>query len=190
MFCYSFICCIFISFYTGESERYSLLHQTLGYAAAGLLAFRVLWGFSGTRYARFSQFVQSPRAVLAYLKNIKQGVPGHDVGHNPVGGWAVVLLMLLAAATAWTGWLIAPGDAPGWQEELHELTANTLMIVVVIHVIGVIFSSRLHRENLVKAMLTGMKKGDPAQGISNSWWWLAVLLALALIGFVFNQLQV
>ena len=190
VFHWSLALCIFISFFTGESERYSLLHQTLGYAAAGLLGFRLVWGFSGTRYARFSQFVRGPRAVLAYLKSIRQGIPSHDVGHNPVGAWAVVILMLLVAATSLTGWMIASVDAPGWQEDLHEMIANTLMVVVVIHVIGVIFSSRLHQENLVKAMLTGFKKGYPADGISSNWWWLAVLLILALTGFIFNEFQV
>ena len=89
VFHWSLALCVFISFFTGESERYSLLHQTLGYAAAGLLGFRLVWGFSGTRYARFSQFVRGPRAVLAYLKSIRQGIPSHDVGHNPVGAWAL-----------------------------------------------------------------------------------------------------
>ena len=193
VFHWSLALCVFIAYFTGESEQYSLLHQTLGYAAAGLLAFRLAWGVVGTRYAKFSQFVRSPQAIWAYLKSIRQGHAQHHVGHNPVGGVAVLLLMGLVALTAFTGWLIAAGDAPGWQEELHELAANTLMLVVLVHVLGVLFSSRLHQENLILAMLTGRKKGRKKghmhQGISRGWWGIGALLFAALVVFILNQLQ-
>ena len=114
VFHWSLAICILIGFVTGESERFSLLHQTLGYAAVGLLVFRMTWGFIGTRYARFSQFVKGPGAVLAYLKGMREGNPPHHIGHNPVGGIAVLLLMGLVALTGFTGWLISAGDAPGW----------------------------------------------------------------------------
>lgn len=182
--------CVLIAYATGESEQYSLLHQTLGYAAAGLLAFRLTWGVVGTRYAKFSQFVRSPQAIWMYLKSIRQGHPQHHVGHNPVGGAAVLLLMGLVALTAFSGWLIAAGDAPGWQEEWHEFMANTLMLVVAMHVLGVVWSSRLHQENLVAAMLTGWKKDHAHQGISRTWLGLGVLLLLALVAFVVSQLRV
>lgn len=189
VFHWSLALCVFIAYVTGESERYSLLHQTLGYAAAGLLAFRLAWGVVGTRYAKFSQFVRGPQAVWAYVKSIRQGQAQQHVGHNPVGGVAVLLLMGLVATTAFTGWLIASGDAPGWQEELHELMANTLMLVVAVHVLGVVLSSRLHHENLVAAMWTGWKKGRAHEGIARTWWSLGVLLLLALLAFIASQFQ-
>ena len=189
VFHWSLALCVFIAYFTGESERYSLLHQTLGYAAAGLIAFRLVWGVVGTRYARFQEFVRGPQAVWAYLKSIRQGHAQHHVGHNPVGGVAVLLLMGLVALTALSGWLIAAGDAPGWQEEMHELAANTLMMVVAVHVLGVVLSSRLHHENLVAAMLSGFKQGHAHQGIARSWWVLGLLLLLALAAFVLSQLQ-
>lgn len=189
VFHWSLALCVFIAYVTGESERYSLLHQTLGYAAAGLLAFRLAWGVVGTRYAKFSQFVRGPQAVWAYVKSIRQGQAQQHVGHNPVGGVAVLLLMSLVATTAFTGWLIASGDAPGWQEELHELMANTLMLVVAVHVLGVVLSSRLHHENLVAAMWTGWKKGRAYEGIARTWWGLGFLLLLALLAFIASQFQ-
>jgi cytochrome b len=188
VFHWSLALCVFIAYFTGESERYSWLHQTLGYAAAGLIAFRLVWGAVGTRYARFQAFVRGPQAVWAYLKSIRQGHAQHHVGHNPVGGVAVLLLMGLVVLTALSGWVIAAGDAPGWQEELHELAANTLMMVVAVHVLGVVLSSRLHRENLVLAMLSGFKQGHAHQGIARSWWVLGLLLLLALAAFVLSQL--
>lgn len=189
VFHWSLALCVFIAYFTGESEQYSLLHQTLGYAAAGLIAFRLFWGVVGTRYARFQEFVRGPQAVWAYLRSIRQGHAQHHVGHNPVGGVAVLLLMSLVALTALSGWLIAAGDAPGWQEELHELAANTLMMLVAVHVLGVLLSSRLHRENLVAAMWSGFKHGHAHQGIARSWWALGLLLLLALVAFIVSQLQ-
>jgi cytochrome b len=190
VFHWSLAACVFIAFFTGESERFSLLHQTLGYVAGGLLAFRLVWGFVGTRHARFASFIKGPQAILAYVKSLRQATPEHHVGHNPVGGVAVLLLMGLTALTAFSGWLIAGGDAPGWQEELHEVAANSLMLVVAVHVLGVVLSSKQHKENLVRAMLTSFKSGPSAMGIQSSWWWLGLLMLVAMAGFVWLQFQV
>ena len=190
VFHWSLAACVFIAFFTGESERFSLWHQTLGYVAGGLLVFRFVWGFVGTRHARFASFIKGPQAILAYVKSLRQDTPEHHVGHNPVGGVAVILLMGLTALTALTGWLLAGGDAPGWQEELHEVAANSLMVVVAVHVLGVLLSSKQHKENLVRAMLTGFKHGPTAMGIQTSWWWLAVVMLVAMAGFIWQQLQV
>lgn len=181
--------CVFIAFLTGESERYSLLHQTMGYTTIGLIAFRLVWGLVGTRYARFHQFIKGPRTVLAYLKSIRQGHAQHHVGHNPVGGMAVVLLMSLVALTAFSGWWMVEGDVAEWQEELHEFAANSLMLVVAIHVIGVALSSRLHRENLVLAMVSGVKNGYLHQGIAKRWGTIGILLLTVVLVFVGLQLQ-
>ncbi len=190
IFHWSLAICVFIAFFTGESERFSLWHQTLGFVAGGLLVFRFVWGFVGTRHARFASFIKGPQAILAYVKSLRQDTPEHHVGHNPVGGVAVMLLMGLTALTALTGWLLAGGDAPGWQEELHEVAANSLMVVVAVHVLGVVLSSKQHKENLVRAMLTGFKSGPSALGIQSSWWWLAVVMVVAMAGFIWQQLQV
>ena len=190
IFHWSLAACVFIAFFTGDSDRWSLWHQTLGYVAGGLLAFRLVWGFVGTRHARFASFIKGPQAILAYVKSLRQATPEHHVGHNPVGGVAVLLLMGLTALTAFSGWLIAGGDAPGWQEELHEVAANSLMLVVAVHVLGVVLSSKQHKENLVRAMLTGFKSGPSTMGIQSSWWWLGLLMLVAMAGFVWLQFQV
>ena len=75
IFHWSLAACVFIAFFTGESERFSLLHQTLGYVAGGLLAFRLVWGFVGTRHARFASFIKGPQAILAYVKSLRQAQP-------------------------------------------------------------------------------------------------------------------
>jgi len=136
------------------------LHFFAGYAAAALIAFRLLWGFVGTPYARFSQFVRSPATVLAYLKAILTGSEARYIGHNPAGGVMVVALILAMSATAVTGWLLTTdawwGDT--WMQKLHDHVAHVLLLLVIAHIAGVVLASFRHRENLVAAMISGTKR--------------------------------
>ena len=82
------------AYITSEGERWRLVHVTLGYTMGGLLAFRMVWGLMGTRYARFSNFVRGPQAVMAYLRSLHDRPPQHFIGHNPAGAVAIVLLIV------------------------------------------------------------------------------------------------
>jgi cytochrome b len=175
---------------TGESEDFERLHHTLGWVAAGLIAFRVVWGLIGTRYARFSEFVRGPAQVWSYMKSLRSGEPQHFVGHNPVGAVAVILLMALVALSVYTGWLALADNAAEWTEEAHEIASNTLITLVVVHVLGVLWSSRTHGENLLKAMLTGRKLALPDAGIHRNWGLLGLALFLCVLWFVYSQLWV
>ena len=177
------------AFITGENEDFERLHQTLGWVAAGLIAFRVVWGLVGTRYARFTEFIRSPAQVWAYIKSLRSGQPQHFVGHNPVGAVAVMLLMGLTALSVYTGWLALAEDAAEWLEEAHEIAANTLITVVLVHVIGVLWSSRTHGENLLKAMLTGRKTAPSEAGIHRNWGVLGLAMLMAVVWFVFAELR-
>lgn len=136
------------------------LHYWAGGAAAALVALRLAWGVFGTRYARFSQFVRGPAAVLAYLRAIATGSEARYIGHNPAGGAMIVALMLVMLATALTGYLQTTdqffGDAG--IEKLHDLLGNGLLLLVLGHLAGVAVASLRHRENLVGAMITGQKR--------------------------------
>lgn len=149
------------------------LHVLAGYLIGGLVGFRVLWGFVGTRHARFSDFVRSPATVRDYLRSLISGRPQHYLGHNPAGGAMVVLLLILLALTTLSGlafygakelagplaFLSAyPLFASHGFKELHEVCANLTLTLVAVHVAGVLVSSLLHRENLVRAMITGRKR--------------------------------
>jgi cytochrome b len=153
------------------------VHVWAGYLVLTLIAVRLVWGFVGTRHARFSDFVRSPRVVLHYLGDALQLRAGRHLGHNPAGGAMVVALLLLVAATGLCGLALygtqelsgplAPlmsGLSPAWGEvfeETHEVLANLTLAFIVMHVAGVIFSSLSHRENLIAAMFTGRKRsGD------------------------------
>jgi len=177
------------AYLTGENDNLEHLHQTLGWVAAGLMGFRVVWGLVGTRYARFTEFVRSPAQVWAYIKSLRSGQPQHFVGHNPVGAVAVILLMGLTALSVYSGWLALAEDAAEWLEEAHEIAANTLVPVVLVHVIGVLWSSRTHGENLLKAMLTGRKTAPSVAGIHRNWGALGLAMLIAVAWFVFLELR-
>lgn len=104
VFHWTLVASVMGAYFTGESEDYERLHQTLGWVAAGLIAFRLVWGLIGTRYARFTEFVRGPAQVWAYLKSLRSDQPQHFVGHNPVGAVAVIELMSLTVLSVYTGW--------------------------------------------------------------------------------------
>lgn len=176
------------AYLTAESERWRLMHVTLGYTLGGLVAFRILWGLMGTRYARFSSFVRGPRAVMAYVRSMFTR-PQHHLGHNPAGAVAIMLLLLASVAVVFSGWAIYNDIGGEWLEELHEGAGNFMLAVVLVHVAGVVVASRLHHENLVRAMVTGQKLGSPGDGIARAWRWLAVLMVLAVAGFWWLEWQ-
>ena len=174
---------------TAESERWRLVHVSLGYTMAGLIVFRLLWGLIGTRHARFADFVRGPRAVLAYLGSLLRGRPEHHAGHNPAGGWMIVALIALAALTALSGWATYAEVGGDWLEELHEGAANAMLALVIVHVAAVVLGSFAHRENLVRAMITGRKLGDPAEDNGSPWRSVAALMLAGVLGFLALQWQ-
>ena len=181
------VLCFAGAYLTSESETWRLLHVTLGYTMAGLVAFRIIWGFVGTRYARFSSFVRGPRAVAAYLRSLLTRQPEHHVGHNPAGAIAIVGMLALTAAIAATGWATYNELAGEWIAELHEVIANGMLLLIGLHIAAVVVSGWLHRENLARAMLTGRKDANISQGIQSAWRVVAVLILAAVAGFWYLQ---
>jgi cytochrome b len=135
------------------------LHEPLGYAVLVLAAARILWGLVGSRHARFADFVRGPRAVLAYLRQLRHGEAPRYLGHNPAGGAMVALLLAMLVLVAGSGWMTETDRWFGvpWVDHLHHISAHLLLILIGVHVAGVVVSSVLHRENLVLAMWTGRK---------------------------------
>jgi cytochrome b len=168
---------------TAESERWRLVHVTLGYTMAALVAFRIVWGFVGTRHARFADFVRGPKAAWRYLAALLQRRPAHHTGHNPAGALAIVALLVLIGVTAASGWATYEDLGGGGLEDLHEGAANLLLALVGVHVVGVVVGSFAHRENLVGAMFTGRKQVPPQEGIRSAWHGVAVLMLIATLGF-------
>lgn len=162
------------------------VHEFAGYAVASLIGFRLIWGLVGSRYARFSQFVRGPAATLSYVGDIAKGRERRFLGHNPAGAAMVVALLVTLSGTAFTGWLMEePGRAetaarqlqfvaPAFADddddeaeiplkEVHETLANAMLLLIALHLGGVALASYRHRENLVRAMVTGRKR-PPGRG--------------------------
>jgi cytochrome b len=152
------------------------VHVWAGYLTLVLIAVRLVWGLAGPRHARFSDFVRGPSHVLGYLRDALQRRAKRYLGHNPAAGAMVIALLTMVSATGLSGMALfgaqelsgplAPmlrGLGPDWGhglEEVHEVLANLTLALVVVHVLGVLFSSLSHRENLIRSMLDGRKRAD------------------------------
>ena len=175
------------AYLTAFSERLRNYHVALGYILLGLLVFRLLWGFIGTRYARFGSFLFNPKEIVAYLLALAKGKPAHYLGHNPAGSVSVWLLLALGMFVGVTGVLALQDEASDLVIEMHSISTNVMLGVIALHLVGVLLSSFLHCENLVRAMFTGLKSADPEKGIPNSHGWLGVLMVavVAIFWFVY-----
>ena len=168
-----------------SAERRQLWHISFGYSMALLVAFRLVWGLVGTRYARFSQFVRGPGAALGYLRSWLQLRPSHYAGHNPAGALAILAILAILAlalvlvASGYAGYEEIGGD---WLSEIHEALASLLMAIVVLHIAAVVLTSLAHKENLVRAMVTGKKIVAAGEEIRSARPVFALILALLMAG--------
>lgn len=141
------------------------LHRGLGYAVMALIAFRLIWGLVGTRHARFASFVPGPARLMAYLRDIIRRREARHLGHNPAGAAMIMALLAVLGAISATGWMMGMDAYFGveWVEDAHKALVNGLIVLVALHLGGVALASLRHRENLAKAMVTGLKAvDDPA----------------------------
>jgi cytochrome b len=152
---WSLIACIAAAWFTSKS-----LHEGIGYAALGIVAMRVVWGGIGPRYARFRQFVMGPAATLDYAKAVAARTEPRYLGHNPLGGWMIIALLATVALVGASGWLSVTDRFWGvaWVQDTHEFLANALLLLAAGHIGGVVYTSLHHRENLPRAMITGLKR--------------------------------
>ncbi len=137
----------------------SKLHIWLGYAIVVLILIRIVWGFVGTRYARFSSFPPSLSKSVEQLTEIATGRKHIHRGHTPLGALMIYNLILAMLAIGVTGYMMTTNMFWGieWVEELHEMIAIWAEISVVVHIAAVIFESRRTKVNLPRAMVTGYK---------------------------------
>lgn len=158
VFHWSLVVLFIVAFVTGdEVER---VHVAVGYTIAGLVAARFVWGFMGTRYARFSNFVRPPAETLDYMRKVVQGSAPRYLGHNPAGGLMTIALIGMITAISGTGYMMTTDVFWGaeWVEDLHETLVYATLGLIGLHVAGVLATGIKHRENLVMAMITGRKR--------------------------------
>jgi len=165
-------------------DDFEILHVNAGYLIIGLISFRVIWGMVGTKHARFSDFVCGLKTTGQYLKSMVTGKPGHYLGHNPAGGMMVLVMLVSLFLVSYSGLKTYAEEGKGplagaeisivatafaheghqrsagekFWEEIHEFLAHFTLLLVFIHLAGVAASSILHKENLVRAMVTGKKQ--------------------------------
>jgi cytochrome b len=170
---------VLVDWFTDEPRW---MHVWLGYLAAILVVLRVLWGFIGSKHARFANFVHGPGMVLSYFAGLLRFSSRRYLGHSPAGGAMIVALLIMVAVTCGTGMVnlaqdegtgplagvVAkverPARVPGQRrpplvsKQVHETIANITLVLVILHVCGVALASFAHKENLVTAMITGRKR--------------------------------
>ncbi len=181
---------------TAESDEWLSLHTFLGYLMLGLIGFRVVWGFIGSRHARFSDFFYGPRAGLDYLRLVVLNRAPRHLGHNPAGSQAIFLLLGLGLLASLSGIFVQGGEeqhgaAAGWLgyalgkaiKEGHELLASLMLLVVFAHLAGVALESWRHRENLARAMVDGRKLAEADTPEARPHTLVAALLLLAVAGY-------
>lgn len=170
IFHWALAACLIVSWLTGEDEGAALVHRLSGEAIAGLVVFRVIWGFVGGEHARFTDFIRGPRAIASHLGHLLRGRAEPAVGHNPLGGLSVLLLLVSVSFVVVTGLFSAGDEGPGGplagrfgldMSGLHEPAFRILQGVVALHLLGVLVTSLLTRDNLVAAMITGSKRRRP-----------------------------
>lgn len=174
VFHWALVLAFFIAYVT--EEDFLSIHTFSGYTVLGLILVRIVWGFIGTRHARFRDFIYSPQEIKHFIKNTLRLRARRYIGHNPAGGAMVLLLMTSLLITTISGLIVYGAEEQAgplaslfvqshnfWGEafeEIHEFFANFTLLLVFIHVAGVIIESLIHKENLVKAMIDGKKRSD------------------------------
>jgi len=163
-----------IAFFTAyfTEDEFLTAHVWAGYAIGVVIFFRLVWGFTGSEHARFKNFVRTPAVTFAYLADLVRQRSKRYLGHNPAGAAMILALLIFLAGTVFSGvvlygmeegagplatWVTESAKQEELWEEIHEIFANLTLLLVGLHIAGMLFSSYVHSENLVKAMMTGRK---------------------------------
>jgi cytochrome b len=189
LFHWTIVCCVVLAWWSAENERYEL-HEWLGFTIIALVVSRIAWGIFGSPHSRFADFLVGPRRVLDYLR----GTPAASAGHNPLGGWSVVAILLLLLAQGVSGLFnsddvlfsgplhygadTAFRDAMG---VVHEVAFDALVVLVCLHIAAVVYHQWRHREKLVQAMVRGTAPGKEGRAAPVSPWLALATLALVAL---------
>lgn len=161
------------AFFFTQSEWYLEYHTVAGYIALGLVAFRFLWGFAGTKYSRFSDFINGWGEVKGYVSKALKMDPPRYLGHNPAVGWVVLAMLFLTAVISVTGIITYSGEEQrgAWGghisietalaiKEVHEFSAYLAIVLIVVHICAALFHDFVLRENIILSMVTGYKEDE------------------------------
>jgi cytochrome b len=160
IFHWGLVAAFLVAWATGDEVK--AIHVLAGYCVIALVAFRIVWGFIGSKHARFAGFVRGPRAVTGYLRDTAKLRAKRYLGHNPAGGAMIVALLVMLSLIGATGFMMTTDAFWGvaWVQGVHETAVSVTLGLVALHVLGVVVASYEHGENLVRAMITGRKRAD------------------------------
>jgi cytochrome b len=207
LFHWSIVLLVGVLWYTGKTGGLDemTIHMWAGYAVLALLLFRLAWGVIGTRSSRFAEFVRGPVSAFRYARGLARREKRPVVGHNPLGGWMVVLLLISLLVQTMSGLFAddeifttgplagkVSGEVVSFMTWVHDGNFNLLLALAAVHVTAVLLYRFVLRDNLIRPMITG-RKVVPAdtgvEGVRFAASWLAVLLSLlaaaAVYGLVF-----
>ncbi len=203
LFHWTLVALVIAQWWTAQSSGTMDYHVWGGYTVLALVLFRLIWGVVGSETARFADFVRGPGAALEYVKALQRGETPLYLGHNPMGGWSIVAMLVLLLVQVGTGLfanddIVIEGPLYAWVSKdtsdllttVHRLNFNLLLLVIVVHISAVLFYLRVKRENLIHPMLSGRKHlppelANPAPRIVSPWLGLAVLaVAVAMVWLV------
>lgn len=179
------VLCFAGAWLTSESERLQMIHYAFGYSAVALVLFRLVWGFVGTKYARFTQFLRGPNEMAGHIKSVLSSHQHSSPGHNPVGGIVMVGLMLIILLIGLTGYWSVKEFLGDFMSEAHEAIASIALGLAILHIAAAVIMSLLQKENLIRAMVNGKKQGLPEQAIRFPQYLIGFLLALGWMYFFY-----
>lgn len=165
LFAAGFISAAFIALLLGDDSPLFPFHAIIGLVLVFLVALRVIWGFIGSRYARFSAIPYSPRSLATYVGSAVIGRAKRYVGANPGSAYAALAMMFLVIGLAITGIMLGKGNES--VKDLHEILAYGMLAVVGAHLLGIVMHTLHHRENIAASMVHGFQRGDASVGIGS-----------------------
>jgi cytochrome b len=177
---------VLISFVTGNIGGNAMqYHLWSGYMVLTVLLFRIVWGLIGGRESRFVKFVKGPAAVARYATTFLSNSATPYLGHNPLGGWSIIAMLLALLVQADTGlfanddiitegplfdWVSKPTS--DWLTQIHKLNQIVIIGLVCVHVLAILFYFFYKRENLITPMITGAKQwnsSEPRAAVGSTW---------------------
>jgi cytochrome b len=176
---------------TQDSEKYRLLHVTMGYTMFGLVAFRLVWGFIGGKYARFNSIYPRIKKVIEYLKSLFTAQPQEFIGFHAIGFLAAYLLLAVVLMVTVSGYVVYEELGPDLFEELHETLGNLLIAIVIVHIGGVVINAIIQKIKLSMSTDQTVTPRKVATSIERSrpYKWMAALIILAVTYFWVIQIK-
>lgn len=158
LFAASFVVAFFIAKVLDDDSPIYAIHMLVGMNLSFIILLRILWGFVGSRYARFSSFELSPKEAIGYFMGILSGERKRWAGHNPASSWAALLMMAMGLGLGITGYLMTSSGDSFFIKEIHEILAHGFLVLVIAHVAGLALHMVRFRDNIGLSMVHGEKQ--------------------------------